>query len=170
MAKFHSFAEGQAAWKRRSEVISKARERNFKKGMEQVYVEDMKELKLRVPGGRGRLHRAEALRFENKSVALIANNAASVWKGARTVYAWIVAEGKPAMSKAKGVFAWMKNPNEPRPTSGDEWKQAIDSGNAVMSKKVKAVAPRPWRKAAITAAQRILPRAAAAASKEAMEQ
>lgn len=164
-----------ALWERRAARLRAQPPRSFGEAMRQVHTQSVSALSREVYGGgkanrrSGDLYRAERLEMRGPLEALLTNDAASEWKGQRSYYAWYVAEGREAQTKASGVYAWMVNPLEPRPASGAEWSAAVQAGRAVISRKIGKVKGRPWRKRAVTEAKRLIPLALQAGTKRAME-
>jgi len=99
------------------------------------------------------LRSSEKVRFLGEGKAQLYNDATSEWKGVRTYYAWYVADGRRAGNKGTKYYAWMKNPADPRPDTWEGWLTARDQGRAVLTHKVRAVAARNWRGAAIAQAR-----------------
>ncbi len=166
----------QLRWRERSKRLMAAQPKSFKSAMNLVHRADRLQLDRMVysTAGKGRrsgnLRKAEKLEFPSSEEAVITNDAATEWGGKRRFYAWWVAEGSKARTKARGVYAWMVDPRAPRPQNSVAWAIARRMGLAVFARKVRGVQARPWRKAAIRAAQHFIPLAARGATKEAMSE
>ncbi len=163
-------------WDKRTARLRAQQPRSFGEAMRQVHTHSLAALSREVysrgdPNRRtGNLRRAERLEMLGPMDAVITNDAASEWKGQRSYYAWYVALGRKAHTKASGVYAWMVNPMEPRPQGAAAWRAAVKAGRAVISRKIGAVKGRPWRKRAVSEAKRLIPLALQAATKRAMEE
>jgi hypothetical protein len=179
MAKFVLNGDGltkaQTRWRERAKKLMAAQPKSFRGAMKQVEKADRLQLDRMVYSSLGKgkrsgeLRRAEKLEWEDRDTALITNDAASEWNGAKKFYAWWVAEGRKARTKAQGCYLWMTDPRAPRPGNKVAWGIALAMGLAHRTKKMKAMPRRPWRLAAIRAARHFIPLAARQATKEVME-
>jgi len=176
MAKKLTVEEGIALWRERERRLRAAQPRSFRGAMRSVFKESRQALDWLVylrPAKHkrsGLLRRSEKLVWESEFEALLTNDAASEYRRERVVYAWFVALGREAKRKANGVYAWMLNPMNPRPSSAEEWKAARKRGEVGISRTLPAMPPRNWRRRAIAAAKRLIPRAAQRATQEAMRE
>jgi len=176
--KTDSLEELGKAYARRERRLALCQPSNFRSAMlqvKQVSVEQMDQLVYSTPAPckrSGNLRGEERVEFESASAAFLVNAATSEFRGMRRNYARLVHNGHKAADKGSRYYAWMKDPRSPRPTTWEEWLAARNAGLAVLTHRIRATSPRPWRNSAVREARArgLIVRKLQAATAEAMRE
>lgn len=183
--------QGQKRWAERKAKLAALQPSTFRGAMKGVHSASKDRLRMLVyttPGGKsGNLARAEKLEWEGKATAYLVNDARAAGStvarqfGVRTggVYAWYVAEGHKAFVLPKRSKPYVFRARKNTMLRGTRSKRTgkitvgyVRAGSLVFSRgplHIPEQAGRPWRKAAITAAQRLIPLAQQNATRRAMQ-
>ena len=149
-------AEHAERVKRLRDRIRAALPQSFKAAVVFVHHECLAEIEALFPDkGEGRnsagLYHGERLDFGSDR-ATIRNVAAST-DGYR--YGAIAHKGRgelnaPTKLRGKRFYVWMRNRDDARPQSDDEWARAKEAGAVAMAKHLRARKAKPWRKRVLT--------------------
>lgn len=139
------------------ERIRAALPASFKAAVVFVHHECLAEIEALFPDkGEGRnsagLYHGERMEFQGDTQAVIRNIVASP-DGYR--YARIAHEGRGALTaptklRGKKFYVWMKNGDDARPQSENEWQRARKAGAVAMAKSLRARRAKRWRKRVLT--------------------
>lgn len=160
---FTSPEELRKAWEKRQARIQAQTPRTFKTFCAQAHQLSLYHMNRLVymqnsPNRRSAaMKRGERLVFLGKGKAIIIN---TVKSDQGILYPLAIHEGRKAMKaptrRGKRVFAWLWNRARRRPTTSKKWHELVERGEAVITRRVKAVKGRPWRKHMLTSMRRKL--------------